>query len=147
MVICLERSADLHTAHLMPVPLTVSCSSKSRLVLPFWYRLTRIVPDKGPLNGCVCVCVCVCVAVSTVGCWWSTRRLAELFRRTRCARSSCCATCLRWTSSSSPANASSASSSSTTSSKRFSRYILYERLRSVGEFPAMGINYFRRPTF
>ena len=31
---------------------------KSRLVLPFWYRLTRVVPDKGPLNGCVCVCVC-----------------------------------------------------------------------------------------
>ena len=23
--------------------------------LPFWYRLTRVVPDKGPLNGCVCV--------------------------------------------------------------------------------------------
>ena len=21
----------------------------------FWYRLTRVVPDKGPLNGCVCV--------------------------------------------------------------------------------------------
>ena len=31
-------------------------SVKSRLILPFWYRLTRIVPDKGPLNGCVCVC-------------------------------------------------------------------------------------------
>ena len=28
-------------------------SVKSRLVLPFWYRLTRVVPDKGPLNGCV----------------------------------------------------------------------------------------------
>ena len=30
-------------------------SVKSRLVLPFWYRLTRVVPEKGPLNGCVCV--------------------------------------------------------------------------------------------
>ena len=30
---------------------------KSRLVLPFWYRLTRVVPEKGPLNGCVCVYV------------------------------------------------------------------------------------------
>jgi len=29
---------------------------KSRLVLPSWYWLTRVVPDKGPLNGCVCVC-------------------------------------------------------------------------------------------
>ena len=49
MVICLERGADLHMA-----------SVKSRLVLPFWYRLTRVVPEKGPLNWCVCVCVCVC---------------------------------------------------------------------------------------
>ena len=38
-----------HSLSLAPV--------KSRLVLPFWYRLTRVVPDKGPLNGCVCVCV------------------------------------------------------------------------------------------
>jgi len=29
-------------------------SVKSRLVLPFWYRLTQVVPEKGPLNGCVC---------------------------------------------------------------------------------------------
>jgi len=28
-------------------------SVKSSLVLPFWYRPTRVVPDKGPLNGCV----------------------------------------------------------------------------------------------
>ena len=28
---------------------------KSRLVLPFWYRLTWVVPEKGPLNGCVYV--------------------------------------------------------------------------------------------
>ena len=32
-------------------------SVKSRLVLPFWYRLTWVVPEKEPLNGCVCVCV------------------------------------------------------------------------------------------
>jgi len=30
-------------------------SIKSRLVLPFWYRLTRVTPEKGPLNRCVCV--------------------------------------------------------------------------------------------
>ena len=29
-------------------------SVKSRLVLPFWYRPTRVVPDEVPLNGCVC---------------------------------------------------------------------------------------------
>jgi len=51
----LERGADLHMAHLMPLPLTVSCFSKIRLVLPFWYRLTQVVPDKGPLMGWVCV--------------------------------------------------------------------------------------------
>jgi len=38
------------------MPLTVS-SVKSRLVLPFWYRLTWVVPEKWPLNGCVCVSV------------------------------------------------------------------------------------------
>jgi len=30
-------------------------SVKSRLVLPFWYR---VVPEKGPLNGCVCCSHC-----------------------------------------------------------------------------------------
>ena len=29
---------------------------KSRLVLPFWYRPTRVVQEKEPLNGCVCIC-------------------------------------------------------------------------------------------
>ena len=36
-------------------------SVKSRLILSFWYRLTWVVPDKGPLNGCVYVWVCVWV--------------------------------------------------------------------------------------
>jgi len=31
-------------------------SVKSRLVLPFWYRLTWVLRDKGPLNGCVFQC-------------------------------------------------------------------------------------------
>ena len=36
---------------------TLSLASvKSRLVLPFWYRLTWVVPEKGSLNVCVCVC-------------------------------------------------------------------------------------------
>jgi len=30
-------------------------SVKSRLVFPFWYQLTWVVTEKGPLNGCVCV--------------------------------------------------------------------------------------------
>jgi len=58
VIICLQRGADLHMAQLMPLSLTVCSSVKSRLVLPFWYRLTWVVPEKGPLNGGgVCVCV------------------------------------------------------------------------------------------
>ena len=59
MVICLEQGADLRMAQLMPLPLTVSCFSKIQIGLPSWYRLTWVVVEKGPLNGCVCVCVCV----------------------------------------------------------------------------------------
>jgi len=51
VVIYLERGADLHTAHLMPLPLTVSRNDLTGL--PFWYRLKRVVPKKGLLNGCV----------------------------------------------------------------------------------------------
>ena len=55
IVICLERGADLHMAQLMPLPLTVSCSSKIQIGLPFWYRLTQVVLEKRPLNGCSCL--------------------------------------------------------------------------------------------
>jgi len=60
MVICLEQGADLHMAQLMPLLLTVSCFSRIKIDLPFWYQLTWIVPEKGPSNGFVHVCVCVC---------------------------------------------------------------------------------------
>jgi len=36
--------------HSLPV-----ASVESRSVLPFWYRLTWVVPEKGPFNRCVCV--------------------------------------------------------------------------------------------
>jgi len=35
MVICLERGADLHIAQLIPLPLTVSCSSKIQICFTF----------------------------------------------------------------------------------------------------------------
>ena len=76
VVIYLERGANLHTAQLMPLPLTVSCSVKSRLALPFWYQLTRVVPGKGPLNGCVCASIFyrfrdIAGYLSKVpDCWW-----------------------------------------------------------------------------
>ena len=51
----LERDADLHMAQLMPLPLTVSCFSKIQIGFTFpVYRLTWVVPEKWPLNGCVC---------------------------------------------------------------------------------------------
>ena len=53
MVICPERGAELHTARWCHCHSLSHASVKSRLVLPFWYRLHRAVPDKGPLNGCV----------------------------------------------------------------------------------------------
>ena len=39
MVICLERGADMHMVQLMPLPLTVSCSSKIQIGFTF------LVPD------------------------------------------------------------------------------------------------------
>jgi len=52
VVIFLELGADLHMAQLMPLPLTVSCFTvKARLVLPFWYRLTRVQQQQRPFNG------------------------------------------------------------------------------------------------
>jgi len=35
--LCLGQGADLHMAQLMPLPLTISGSIKSRLVLPSWF--------------------------------------------------------------------------------------------------------------
>jgi len=60
VVVCLEQCADLHMAQLMPLPLTVSCFSKIQIGLLFWYRLTWVVPEKGPLNGCVCMSAIEC---------------------------------------------------------------------------------------
>ena len=54
----LERRADcLHIVQLMPLPSHPKTppsldSFKSRLVLSFWYRLTQVVLEKRPLNGC-----------------------------------------------------------------------------------------------
>jgi len=59
---CLGWGADLHIAQQMPLPLNISCSSKSRLVLPFlvlpfWYLLTRVVPGKFQKSSKTIVCV------------------------------------------------------------------------------------------
>jgi len=54
-------TGDIHKLQTCIWPSRCYCHSlslasvKSRLVLSFWYRLTQVVPDKGPINGCVCV--------------------------------------------------------------------------------------------
>ena len=55
MVICLERGADLHTAWLIPLPLTVSCFSKIQIGFTFLVPAHLGSPGKGPLNVCVWV--------------------------------------------------------------------------------------------
>jgi len=57
MVICLGQGADLHVAQLVPLPLIIFCSSKSRLVLPFWYWLAYVVWTMGHYRGVVVVAV------------------------------------------------------------------------------------------
>jgi len=60
-----SKSANIRQSYRLPYGLAdvtaTHCRSlasiKSTLVLPFWYLLTLVVPEKGPLNGCVCVCV------------------------------------------------------------------------------------------
>ena len=54
MVVCTDRGADsLHMVQLMSLtPKTLSSLASSRLVLPFWYRLTQVVLEKRPLNKC-----------------------------------------------------------------------------------------------
>jgi len=55
MVICLERDADLHTAQLMPLPLTVSCFSKIQIGFTFSVPAHAGSPGKRAVER-VCVC-------------------------------------------------------------------------------------------
>jgi len=59
MAICLERCADLHIAQLMPLPLTVSCSSKIQTGFTFLVPAHPGSPGQGAVKR-VCVCVCAC---------------------------------------------------------------------------------------
>ena len=52
MVVCLEWGADLHMAQLMPLPLTVSCSSKIQMGFTFLVPAYPGSPGKEAVNGC-----------------------------------------------------------------------------------------------
>ena len=56
MIICLEQGADLHTAQLMPLPLTVSCFSKIQIAFTF---LVPAHPGSPGQRAVKRVCVCV----------------------------------------------------------------------------------------
>ena len=55
VVICLECDADLHTAQLMPLPLTVSCFSKIQIGYTFLVAAHPGSPGKRAVKW-VCVC-------------------------------------------------------------------------------------------
>ena len=56
VVICLERCSDLHMAHLMPLPLTVSCFSKIQIGFTFLVLAHLGSPGQRAVKR-VCVCV------------------------------------------------------------------------------------------
>ena len=57
VVICLERGADLHIAQLIPLTLTVSCSSKIQIGFSFLVPAHLGSPGQRAVKR-VCVCVC-----------------------------------------------------------------------------------------
>jgi len=65
VVICLERSADLHMAQLMPLPLTVSCFSEIQIGFTFLLPAHLGNPGQRTVKR-VCVCVRVSVLLSIV---------------------------------------------------------------------------------
>jgi len=65
MVISLEQGADLHTAQLMPLPLTVSCFSKIQIGFSFLVLAYPGSPGKKAVKR-----VCVCVVNACFCCVW-----------------------------------------------------------------------------
>jgi len=72
VVICLERGADLHMAQLMPLPLTVSCSSKVQIGFTFLVPAHLGSPGKRAVKW-----VCVCTYAGNVALPAFARRAAE----------------------------------------------------------------------
>ena len=73
MVICLERGADLHMAQLMPLPLTVSCFSKTQICFTFLVPAHLGSPGKRAVKR-----VCVCGPDAAVVAWLGGRVVSVL---------------------------------------------------------------------
>ena len=82
MVICLEQGADLHMAQLMPLPLTVSCFSKTQIGFTFLLLAHLGSPGQTAVKR---VCMCnKCIAV---------RKVATPLRELTCHTGSHSVTC------------------------------------------------------
>ena len=68
MVVHLERGADLHTAQLMPLPLTVSCFSKIQIGFTFLVPAHLGSPGERAVKR-VCVCVTRLLIIHLVTVW------------------------------------------------------------------------------
>jgi len=68
VVICLERGADLHTAQLMPLPLTVSCFTKIQIGVTFLVPAHPGSPAKRAVKR-LCVCVCCMHLIHATYCY------------------------------------------------------------------------------
>ena len=70
MVICLERGADLHTAQMMPLSLTVSCFRKIQIGVTFLVPAHLGSPERTAVKWvcvlCVSVCVRVCLSIAAL---------------------------------------------------------------------------------
>jgi len=60
MVICLQQGADLHMAQTVPLPLTVSCSSKIQIGSTF---LVPAHPGSSGQSAMKRVCVCYTITL------------------------------------------------------------------------------------
>jgi len=104
VVICLEQDADLHMALLMPLPLTISCSSNIQIGFTFLVPAHLGSPGKGLLNVCACArarvhvhvhmceCVCACACTCTCTC---VRAHARARVRARARARACVRACVR----------------------------------------------------
>ena len=77
MVICMERSADLHTSQLMPLPLTVSCFSK--IQISFTFLIPHLSHPGSPGQRAVKrVCVAYIQVTAEVHKFFKLQQLASL---------------------------------------------------------------------
>ena len=77
MVVCLQQGADLHTAQLMPLPLTISCFSKIQIGFTFLLLAHPGSPGQKAVKH-VCVRVMLSTNYTESCCWESQASTWEL---------------------------------------------------------------------